>query len=239
LLSACLDRTRVVLLDKETEEAAYIHANYVREPPLSTSYIAALAPELETVDKFVSMIWQENAAKVVMLCRLQEIEWRESHNYYPRKIGQELKIGDISVKCLDIKTLEKGIIVTQLQLTRADQVRLVEHVHLTEWPDFGVTKDVHLVLNLLDHIRPSTGPVIVHCGSGVGRTGTLLAIEIGIQTLLAGQNLSVSDVVKQLRMQRAYAIETDVQYAFVVNSIMTFLHRQNIITQQQLDAFLG
>uniref|UniRef100_A0A914UU68 Tyrosine-protein phosphatase domain-containing protein n=1 Tax=Plectus sambesii TaxID=2011161 RepID=A0A914UU68_9BILA len=103
----CLDKTRVVLLNKDTDEAAYIHANYVRDPPLPINYIAALAPELETVDNFVTLIWQEGVEKVVMLCRLQEIEWRKSEDYYPRIVGQEHNISGISVKCLERRTLEE------------------------------------------------------------------------------------------------------------------------------------
>lgn len=138
----------------------------MRNPPLTTSYIAALAPELESVDNFVSLIWQERVQKVVMLCHLREIEWRKSENYYPRVVGQELKIAGISVKCMERGVLEKGIISTSLQFTYNGEVRTVEHVHVTDWPDFGVTNDVHLVLDLLEHIRTSPGPILIHCGSG-------------------------------------------------------------------------
>ena len=51
--------------------------------------------------------------------------------------------------------------------------------------------------------------------AGVGRTGTIIALEIALNTLLAGRELSVWNIVRQLRSQRYKACQTVTQYLYI------------------------
>lgn len=60
------------------------------------------------------------------------------------------------------------------------------------------------------------GPAVVHCSAGVGRTGTLLALDIGIQGILQGDSkIDVLRIVSTLRQDRPGMVQTKDQYRFV------------------------
>ena len=61
-----------------------------------------------------------------------------------------------------------------------------------------------------------SGPTIVHCSAGVGRTGTLLTLDIGIQGILQGDSkIDVLRIVSTLRQDRPGMVQTKDQYRFV------------------------
>ena len=62
----------------------------------------------------------------------------------------------------------------------------MRHYRLTCWPSQGVPKETKTVTGFLREVKmaDSRGPVVVHCSAGVGRTGVLLAIDIGLQGIL-------------------------------------------------------
>lgn len=62
----------------------------------------------------------------------------------------------------------------------------------------------------------NNGPAVVHCSAGVGRTGTLLALDIGIQSLLQGDTkIDILRIVSTLRQDRPGMVQTREQYKFI------------------------
>jgi protein tyrosine phosphatase len=51
--------------------------------------------------------------------------------------------------------------------------------------------------------------------SGIGRTGTIIALEVGIRKLMAANELSIWNVVRTLREQRYNACQTPGQYVYI------------------------
>lgn len=57
------------------------------------------------------------------------------------------------------------------------------------WPDHGVPSDPGCVLNFLHDVNvrhdamDNTGPIIVHCSAGIGRTGTFIVIDMIINQI--------------------------------------------------------
>lgn len=107
-------------------------------------------------------------------------------------------------------------------------VRVVYHLHYTDWPDFGVPKTTrgirHLVsyTNLYGDLGASQnlrGPIISHCSAGIGRTGTFIGIHVGISLIEAQLMPSVSQLVSEMRMCRFGMIQTDAQYVFVYEAL--------------------
>ena len=62
----------------------------------------------------------------------------------------------------------------------------------------------------------STAPSIVHCSAGIGRTGVLIAVDVGIQGVLQGDpKVDILRTVSTLRQDRAGMVQTRDQYRFI------------------------
>ncbi len=65
-------------------------------------------------------------------------------------------------------------------------------------------------------LTESNGPAVVHCSAGIGRTGVLIAVDIGMKALNAGEGkLDILRAVSTLRQDRAGCVQTRDQYKFV------------------------
>lgn len=70
----------------------------------------------------------------------------------------------------------------------------------------------------------SAGPPVVHCSSGIGRTGVLLACDVGMQGVLQGDpKIDVLRIVSTLRQDRAGMVQTRDQYRFI-HQVHTHTH---------------
>ena len=57
---------------------------------------------------------------------------------------------------------------------------------------------------------------MVHCSAGVGRTGVIIAVDIGLQCLLNGdKRVDIMRTVSSMRQDRAGMVQTKEQYRFV------------------------
>jgi len=73
----------------------------------------------------------------------------------------------------------------QVNLLRFDNILsiLYDSVYFSS-ADHGVPSDPGCVLNFLHDVNskqqsvPNTGPIIVHCSAGIGRTGTFIVIDM-------------------------------------------------------------
>ena len=68
---------------------------------------------------------------------------------------------------------------------------------------------LHRCLAFIDRHVDDGRPVVVHCGAGVGRTGTILA------AWLAAHGMSAEDAIREVRTRRPGSIETAEQEATV------------------------
>jgi len=114
--------------------------------------------------------------------------------------------------------------------------RELVHMQYVGWPDHGVPKDFSSFLRLVQvyrQFRSSSqyqrdGPIVLHCSAGIGRTGTLCAVDILLDYLnrqrlqQEGTNdptINVFHLVRNLREQRAGMVQSKAQYQFVYDFI--------------------
>lgn len=91
------------------------------------------------------------------------------------------------------------------------------------WPVNGVQSDgtglIAVLLEARALQRGGPGPIVVHCSPGTGRTGTLIALDLGIRQYEITRTVDVPRVVYTIRRDRAGAVQTKEQYAFIYKVI--------------------
>jgi protein tyrosine phosphatase len=76
-----------------------------------------------------------------------------------------------------------------------------------------------------------SGPWIVHCSAGVGRTGALIACHVVLEKLKRKEYPNIKNIVESLRMQRHHTmVKNEKQYEFI------FKVAKDIVRDMQLSA---
>lgn len=228
--------TRVRLLDSSFD---YINANYIHEDNANHvfrdhKYIATQGPLESTIDDFWQMIWQNDTEIIVMVCRLYEKYRMKCYKYWPHNKQNASFKRDLNVEHKNTLKVGDGIVVRTFILSREGVHRTVNQIQLNGWPDFGVP-DITTFTNFIDLYRTiqlSTkldGYVVVHCSAGVGRTGTFLAIDIGLNQILHTKKAcNIHNIVNYIRTKRGNMIQTTQQYEFVYQVLMYYSIVNNI-----------
>ncbi|KAM7370635.1 hypothetical protein PAMP_010164 [Pampus punctatissimus] len=172
-------------------------------------------PKEDTVADFWRMIWEHKVATVVMLTNLKERKEDKCHQYWPDQGCWTY--GNVRVAVEDFTVLVDYTIrkfCIQYQASDAAKTpRLVTQLHFTSWPDFGVPFSPIGMLKFLKKVKsvnPAiSGPIVVHCSAGVGRTGTFIVIDAMIDMMHAEQKVDVFGFVSKIREQRSQLIQTD------------------------------
>ncbi|XP_052689847.1 receptor-type tyrosine-protein phosphatase epsilon-like isoform X2 [Crassostrea angulata] len=104
---------------------------------------------------------------------------------------------------------------------RSDETHHVKHYQFTGW----VQKESHSVSNAflqlynLTHSKEESSPIIVHCSSGIGRTGTYIAFDHLMDEAHETGQLSVQDCIMKLRNQRPRMVQTSDDYQFLLRML--------------------
>ncbi|XP_055438541.1 tyrosine-protein phosphatase non-receptor type 11-like isoform X4 [Bubalus kerabau] len=193
------DTTRVILhdVDDRVPGADYINANYIRSDPeekpghgLGKVYIATQGCLPTTVAAFWAMVHQENTHVIVMTTREVERGRNKCFRYWPELHGSQ-EYGHLHV-CNMAEHWAQGYCVRELQVWRPDQEEsphTVKHYQYFSWPDHGVPAEPTGVLSFLEEVNrtqssmPGAGPMVVHCSAGIGRTGTIIVIDILVDVI--------------------------------------------------------
>uniref|UniRef100_A0A7N8XJK1 protein-tyrosine-phosphatase n=1 Tax=Mastacembelus armatus TaxID=205130 RepID=A0A7N8XJK1_9TELE len=119
-----------------------------------------------------------------------------------------------------------------------NQTRVLQHYWYTSWPDHKTPDSAMPLLQLMADVEAdrraaaTTGPVIVHCSAGIGRTGCFIATTIGCRQLQVEGVVDVLSITCQLRADRGGMIQTGEQYEFVHHALSLYEARVSAETGQ-------
>ncbi|TKR59729.1 hypothetical protein L596_029361 [Steinernema carpocapsae] len=234
----CMDKTRIVLKWPPENKNDFVHANKVTHKLLDNTFICCQGPMDATVPDFWRMIWQERVKLIIMLCRCEELGKEKCAQYWPINKDESKSFFGLSIKAEKIDTSDPSFVQTRLLLTFDKEQRHVDHRQWTKWPDKSVPKTPMAPFRLLQHSRMYTkNPSVVHCSAGIGRTGTLVMIEMVFKALLQSKMPDVMQLTKDLRCQRLQAVQTEDQYVYVHYALMQLIHIKSIVPQHGIRSF--
>ncbi|KAI0225073.1 phosphotyrosine-specific ptp2-like protein [Massospora cicadina] len=164
------------------------------------------------------------------------------HRYWPDAPGESKTISNkFEVKLLQQAVCSRTGLLTlrKFRLARTDAAspRLVVQIQFSGWPDFGVPEDPTLLLRVRNLARQfqgtfeardgTTGPMVVHCSAGCGRTGAFCTIDSAIAALDSGLAACYPDVVYALvdsfRDQRLSMVQTHRQLVLCYETLIWYL----------------
>uniref|UniRef100_A0A4X1SQD4 protein-tyrosine-phosphatase n=1 Tax=Sus scrofa TaxID=9823 RepID=A0A4X1SQD4_PIG len=218
------DYNRVELSDINGDAGSnYINASYI-----DFVFVYLLGPRDETIDDFWRMIWEQKATVIVMVTRCEEGNKNKCAEYWPSMEEGSHAYGDVIVEVNEHKRCPDYIIQKLTITNRKEKVngRAVTHIQFTSWPDHGVPEDPHLLLKLRRRVNAFSnffsGPIVVHCSAGVGRTGTYIGIDAMLEGLEAENKVDVYGYVVKLRRQRCLMVQVEAQYILIHQALVEY-----------------
>nr|XP_034318450.1 uncharacterized protein LOC117686791 [Crassostrea gigas] len=216
------DHSRVVLADKRAD---YINANYIDGITEENMYIATQGPKQNTVADFWLMMWQEKVEQVVMLTNIMEGNKWKCVQYWPN-LQTSMECGSFSIHSMEEKQYA-FYIVRKFTVTNKkckDDRRTITQYHYTAWPDHGIPEPLCLLL-FHDHVTRTqngghTGPVLVHCSAGIGRTGTYIAIDAFSEGRKTQNKINIAEYIKKMRRNRMNMVQTYEQYKTIFLTLL-------------------
>eukprot|EP00055_Hartaetosiga_balthica_P001006 m.138003 g.138003 ORF g.138003 m.138003 type:complete len:601 (-) comp12910_c0_seq1:117-1919(-) len=228
-------------------ESEYVNANYVQGPNGDPKfYVAAMGPLPTTIAQFWRMIWETNTAAIIMVTGLVEKGRTKCERYWPAEVDNTttMQFGDISVVCQN-EAAAKGYHYTLLKVTRGHETRKIGHFWYNTWPDHGVPRDdnnelfTDSVLGLMHTVhkfcsKSKNRPITIHCSAGIGRTGTIIAIDFCRTSLKEAGKADPLKVIEKIRNDRCALVQHPIQFEFVHSACVRYaeLHKHKFIIQE-------
>ncbi|XP_055986409.1 tyrosine-protein phosphatase non-receptor type 20 [Sorex fumeus] len=215
------DSTRVPL----GENKDYINASYIRiiNSEEEYFYIATQGPLPGTMDDFWQMVVENNSDVIVMITRELEGGIVKCHHYWPISVSKPLELRSCRIFLKNYQMLRDFVIrIFQVVKKSTGTSHLVKQMQFTNWPDHGTPTSVDDFIKYVRYVRKShlTGPLVVHCSAGVGRTGVFLCVDVVFCAIEKNFTFNIRNIVSQMRQQRPGMIQTQEQYKFCYKVVL-------------------
>ncbi|XP_077191214.1 receptor-type tyrosine-protein phosphatase V-like isoform X2 [Paroedura picta] len=233
-------RVKLNLLDGEPH-SDYINANFVPGYYSPQEFIASQGPLKKTLDDFWRLVWEQHVGTIVMLTVGME-NGRVLCEYYWPSDTSPVFSGQMTIHLLAQNFADEWTTREfKLQHAGLQEERRVTHLHYTAWPDHGIPESTTSIIAFLDLVRvhmqnaKDSGPTLIHCSAGVGRTGTFVALDRLLQQLKHEKKVDVFNTMYSLRMSRHVMIQTLGQYIFLHNCILEKISENPLIGLSGVD----
>ncbi|XP_063928100.1 tyrosine-protein phosphatase 69D isoform X2 [Zophobas morio] len=223
------DQTRVKVSQIDSIAGSdYINANYVLGYKERKKFICAQGPMDTTVNDFWRMIWEQHLELILMLTNLEEYSKTKCAKYWPDKCDGDKSFGDITVTHVQ-ETRYSDYIVRELRICRNapgkdKEERQITQYHYLVWKDFMAPEHPNGIIKFIKRVNEAysieKGCILIHCSAGVGRTGTLVALDCLLQQLKEEEHVSIFNTICDLRHQRNFLVQSLKQYIFIYRALM-------------------
>uniref|UniRef100_A0AAF5Q3G1 protein-tyrosine-phosphatase n=1 Tax=Wuchereria bancrofti TaxID=6293 RepID=A0AAF5Q3G1_WUCBA len=243
----CLDQTRVIV-PHTSGMHDYINANYVDGFREEKKFILTQSPMENTVESFWAMIYQEN---VVIIVAMTSLYRAKTFLYVPIKRSTTAMFGPYSIKFCGSQLIRDAYEASVLKLKKGNgQERKILHICFYTWHEKGTperpTEMLYLVSDInynrklfIDEAKKSGwlkdghSPVVVHCSTGAGRSGTLAVLDICCRKMDYTEKVphgdilvDIRDTVLRVRTQRDKAVMKPEQYLLLHLLMIEYALRQ-------------
>ncbi|XP_063308929.1 tyrosine-protein phosphatase non-receptor type 23 [Pelobates fuscus] len=228
------DKNRIVLQSGKDD---YINASRIEDlSSYCPSMIATQAPLVGTASDFWLMIHEQKVSLIVMLVSELEIEKQKVVRYFPVERGQPMVHGHITLTLTSQKVTDTHVErVISLQYKDQSLKRSIIHLQFTSWPELGLPDSKGNLLRFIQdvhshylHQRPLHTPIVVHCSSGVGRTGAFCIMYAAVQEIEAGNGIpDLGELVKKMRQQRKHMLQEKLHLKFCYEAALK--HAQQVL----------
>ncbi|KAI1295769.1 Receptor-type tyrosine-protein phosphatase T [Halotydeus destructor] len=204
------------IVEDNCQSTDYINASFVDGYKRDKRYIATQGPCSNTLTDFWRMVWQTDSRIVIMLSNLEEDGRNKCDKYWPEEMQT---YGQYRVTVIG-KEVFADYVVRKFYVEKGEFKREVIQYHFVSWPDHAVPTYSVSLIAFLRKIRSShaykvkANPVIIHCSAGIGRTGTLVLIDIMFDMAEAERQVDFLKYFCQIRKSRVNMIEKVNQYVF-------------------------
>lgn len=179
-------------------------------------FYAINAPKPLSLYNFYELVFEKNIKSIVMLTNYVDGPKNivKADPYLPDEIGEgERSYGEYTIKLQElIESPLEGCKIRRYSIENKDTMIIKEfiHVHYSIWPDKGIISKENLSSLLRLASSFDSGPMLVHCSAGIGRTGTFLCVYIYLYFNNNGK--SIFEIATFLRKNRTTMIQTFEQY---------------------------
>ena len=237
-------------LDRYSDIKPYIHnkisintkTKYINASPINIIknkyFIATQGPLTHTIEDFWTMVDENNCKVIVMICNLKE-DGREKCAFY---YDEKLKMNKYKI-CIENKIQKDSYIIRIIKLMNLNNniEKKVIHIHITNWPDNfipniqnGEIFNTLLEIILLAEEYKADNPIVSHCSTGIGRTGTFISmyylykeIKDQIDEKKEFIQFSVFNLVRKLKEMRIAMVQNIIQYKFIIYFVYSLLKKYN------------
>uniref|UniRef100_A0A8C6KLD9 Protein tyrosine phosphatase non-receptor type 13 n=1 Tax=Nothobranchius furzeri TaxID=105023 RepID=A0A8C6KLD9_NOTFU len=219
------DTTRVKL----GRDGGYINANFIdmQVKDETYRYIACQGPLPTTLGDFWQMVWEQKSNVIAMMTQEVEGGKVKCQRYWPDTPKTAEMVDDrLQVTLIKDQHLDNFIIrLIEVKDVQTGESQIVTHLNYTGWPDHGTPSQPEHLLMFISYMRHihRSGPIITHCSAGIGRSGALICTDVVLGLISKDADFDISDVVRNMRLQRQGMIQTEDQYIFCYQVILYVL----------------
>lgn len=162
-----------------------------------------------------------------MITNLVEDNIIKCTQYWPE--DAKASYGDFLLHLTETAVYADYIIRTVEVTTTGEELsKTLKIFEFTSWPDHGVPDDPIPFLEMRYRMRHHHGndlsPILVHCGTGMSRTGVFIAVDALVEQYSVEGRVMVFDFVKRIRKDRPFMVRTLKQYVFIYEAIFEEFH---------------
>ncbi|XP_038611379.1 tyrosine-protein phosphatase non-receptor type 23 [Tachyglossus aculeatus] len=221
------DGNRVVLRSGKDD---YINASRLDGlSPYCPPLVATQAPLPGTAADFWLMVHEQKVSVIVMLVADAEMEKQKVARYFPTERGRPMAQGPLTLALSSVRTTATHVErVLSLQFRDQSLKRSLVHLHFPTWPELGLPDSPEDLLSFIHdvhthylHQRPLHTPIVVHCSSGVGRTGAFALLYAAVQEVEAGNGIpDLPQLVRRMRQQRKHMLQEKLHLKFCYEAVV-------------------